>query len=47
MPDLVLIGALPIVLVALLLSGAVGWLGRRLTPAGLREGVASSPGVHV
>ena len=46
-PDLVLIGALPIVLVALLLSGAVGWLGRRLTPAGLREGVASSPGVHV
>ncbi|MDO4262728.1 MAG: ABC transporter permease, partial [Deinococcus sp.] len=35
-PDLVLLGALPIVLVALLLSGLVGWIGERLTPPGLR-----------
>lgn len=36
-PDLVLLGALPIVLAALLLSGVVGWLGQRLTPVGLRD----------
>ncbi|RTR27038.1 ABC transporter permease [Deinococcus radiophilus] len=35
-PDLVLLGALPIVLIALLLSGVVAWLGERLTPPGLR-----------
>lgn len=39
-PDLVLLGALPIVLVALLLSGVVGWLGARLTPPGLRPETA-------
>ncbi|GHF95438.1 amino acid ABC transporter permease [Deinococcus piscis] len=40
-PDLVLLGALPIVLVALLLSGLVGWLGQRLTPPGLRPEAAA------
>lgn len=42
-PDLVLLGALPIVLVALLLSGLVGWLGERLTPPGLRPEAAVAP----
>ena len=41
-PDLVLLGALPIVLLALLLSSAVGWLGERLTPAGLRGEIAAA-----
>ncbi|MFC6592037.1 hypothetical protein ACFP81_08530 [Deinococcus lacus] len=36
MPDLVLLGALPIVLLALLLSGAVSRLGEWLTAPGLK-----------
>lgn len=42
-PDLVLLGAVPIVLVALLLSSAVGWLGQQLTPVGLRRTVQEGP----
>ncbi|WP_261664775.1 ABC transporter permease [Deinococcus sp. Marseille-Q6407] len=45
-PDLVLLGALPIVLIALLLSGAVGWLGQQLTPPGLRGELPGSEGAQ-
>jgi osmoprotectant transport system permease protein len=35
-PDLVLLGAVPVVALAVVADGALRWLGRRLTPKGLR-----------
>lgn len=36
-PDLVLVGAVPIILLALLADGLLRWLGATLTPRGIRE----------